>query len=126
MTRPICDGCKEEITGDSVIIRMLLESDRDLHFHKNCNPFICAYPQGGPVTGLKPDAAKRWLDLFEENLGQSAAKQDATDDLLVRLAVATVASCTCRTKTPEPKAHLLNCRYRVLTEAHDAIKALRR
>lgn len=46
-------------------------------------------------------------------------------DILERLALATAASCTCGTKTPDPERHDLSCRYRVLTDASAEIVRLR-
>lgn len=38
-------------------------------------------------------------------------------NLINRLHAATVASCTCMTKTPDIAFHAINCMYRVLVEA---------
>ena len=46
------------------------------------------------------------------------------NDLSVRLARCTVASCRCMTKTPEVQYHDKSCLYRVLNEAIEVIDAL--
>ena len=46
-------------------------------------------------------------------------------DLLFKLRVASVVSCSCLTKTPDIRYHSESCLYRLLTEASDAIKQLR-
>lgn len=44
------------------------------------------------------------------------------EDLQRRLMRAQIASCTCRTKTPDIQYHDTDCRYRVLAEAQHAIR----
>jgi hypothetical protein len=48
------------------------------------------------------------------------------DDIVFRLMLATSSSCTCLTKTPDPIYHKLDCRYRVIMDAMEEIKNLRK
>ncbi len=43
-------------------------------------------------------------------------------DLIERIERATVASCSCLTKTPDWQYHEINCRYRLLQEAADQLR----
>ena len=48
-----------------------------------------------------------------------------TQDILVRLTMATVASCSCMTKTYLPEHHQDICLYRVICDAIEEIEKLR-
>jgi hypothetical protein len=52
--------------------------------------------------------------------------ESRTKPLLSRLSSASVAGCTCMTKTPVLRYHNPTCTYRVVTEAHDEIVKLQR
>lgn len=47
-------------------------------------------------------------------------------DLVQRLDLSTVASCTCLTKTPEVRFHDPMCRYRILREASAVLRRFMR
>lgn len=49
----------------------------------------------------------------------------ALDAIETRLIVATVASCGCHTKTPDPAFHASNCLYRALADGLTAIRVMR-
>lgn len=46
-------------------------------------------------------------------------------DIADRLLFATIASCTCLTKTPDHEWHQENCKYRIVIEAREEILKLR-
>jgi hypothetical protein len=52
--------------------------------------------------------------------------ESKTKSLLSRLASASVAGCTCMTKTPVLRYHNPTCTYRVVTEAYDEIVKLQK
>lgn len=47
------------------------------------------------------------------------------DDIYQRLWQAMTCSCTCNTKSPEPKYHYKMCTYRLFNDAADEIEKLR-
>lgn len=47
-----------------------------------------------------------------------------TEPLSSRILKNMIGSCDCVTKTPDPKFHLDDCLYRVLSECYDVISAV--
>ena len=60
---------------------------------------------------------------FLSKLSEQIEREDVhkVDGILMQLTLASVGSCTCSTKSPDPKYHMVGCRYRALAEAHDLI-----
>lgn len=83
-------------------------------------------PESAGYTGVPADAGLYSIDeaLSQVDQGVSfvAQSENLKDDLLSRLRVAQVASCTCLTKTPVVDYHSPACLYRILDEAHTVIK----
>ena len=48
------------------------------------------------------------------------------NDIYLRLVGLTIGSCTCSTKTNDPKLHKMDCPYRVIRDAMEEIEELRK
>jgi len=66
-----------------------------------------------------PDEDIEWLEAIQARI--KAEEIEKVDAVLMQITLASVGSCTCSTKSPEPHYHMVGCRYRALAEAHDLI-----
>ena len=101
---------------------------QDLRTHRACvaqcgiaqvRVELLAIPQAACYEGSESRQAgvspqKNWRAGFEP----------ARTRMLRELAGATVASCQCRTKTPDPAHHRADCRYRLIEEAAAALRLI--